>query len=111
MRKIALVVVAAISVLSTVAPAAARRVGIVTAVDTAAHTFVCHWKTSDWTYRITDKTTYAAEDAKDKTKTNAASSADLKVGATVAVDYHQDGGADIADMVILVGASGVGTPP
>ena len=73
---------------------ARARTGTITAIDVADKTFTCHWQASDWTYQLTDKTSFQVGE-------KVASLADLKVGATVQVAYHEDGNAQIADQVTI----------
>jgi hypothetical protein len=73
--------------------------GIVTAVDNGAKTFVCHWKTSDWTYKTTAKTVFHL--AK-----KPADFSDLKAGQTVQVKYHVVGKDWIADRVAITIGTG-----
>ena len=68
--------------------------GIVTTLDDAAKTFGCHWKTRDWTYRTTDKTTF-------RIGSQAGSWSDLKVGQSVKVNYHWQGKNRVADRVTI----------
>ena len=70
------------------------RLGIVTTLDDAAKTFGCHWKTRDWTYRTTDKTTF-------QIGSQAGSWSDLKVGQTVEVGFHWLGKNRVADRVTI----------
>jgi Domain of unknown function (DUF5666) len=70
------------------------RAGIVTTLDDGAKTFGCHWKTRDWTYRTTDKTTF-------RIGGQAGSWSDLKVGQTVKVSYHWQDKNRVADRVTI----------
>ena len=101
MRQIsALFLFAAISILSAVCPADARgdrgTKGVITAIDSSGHTFTCHWESDNWTYRVSGDTTYYVNG------TQVVSFADLKIDGTIEVEYHEDGGARIADRVVLV---------
>ena len=68
--------------------------GTVTAVDAAAMTFSCHWKTGDWTYHVTADTAFHQGGAKVRF-------ADLKPGAIVKVKYHFEGKTEVADTVTI----------
>jgi hypothetical protein len=70
------------------------KTGAVTAIDDAAKTFTCHWKTTDWTFKTNDKTTYSVG-------TKAGSWSDLKVGSEVKVTSHDEGSDHIADQVSI----------
>jgi len=91
MRKIALAVLVSTAL---AAPASAIDAGVVTAVDSAARTFTCHWKTTDSTYQTTEKTVF-------RIGRKAGSWSDLKVGETVQVSYHRQGQDRIADRVTI----------
>jgi hypothetical protein len=71
-----------------------RLEGIVKTLDDAAKTFVCHWKTRDWAYTTTDKTTF-------RIGSQAGSWSDLKVGQTVEVSFHWHGKNRVADRVTI----------
>ena len=91
-----------VSALAIAATAAASNepAGIVTAVDDAAKTFSCHWKTDDWTwtFKTNDKTTYWVGD-------KPGSWADVKVGVEVKVTSHDEAGAKVADKVRIKAAA------
>jgi hypothetical protein len=70
------------------------KAGTVTAIDDAGRTFSCHWKTVDWTYGTADKTVF-------RVGKKTGSFSDLKVGATVKVNYHLVGNERIADRVVI----------
>jgi hypothetical protein len=79
--------------------------GAVTAVDDAAKTFTCHWKTKDWTFKTNDKTTYSVG-------TKAGFWSDLKLGSEVSVSSHDEGSDHIADQVSIKAPKAAGaTPP
>jgi hypothetical protein len=75
--------------------------GTVTAVDAAAKTFTCHWKTGDMTFKTTDKTQYWKGGKQ-------GSWADLKAGDTVSVGYHDEGADRVAETVRIAAAKAAG---
>jgi hypothetical protein len=81
-----------------------KRAGVVTAVDDAAKTFTCQWKTKDWTFKTNDKTTYSVG-------TKAGSWSDLKVGSEVSVTSHDEGSDHIADQVSIKAPKAAGAAP
>jgi len=68
--------------------------GTVTAVDAAAKSFTCHWRTGDRTYGTTDKTVF-------RMGRKRASFSDLKPGEIVQVSYHRAGGERVSDRVTI----------
>jgi len=76
------------------APEERVETGTITAVDAAAMTFSCHWKTGDWTYQVTADTAFHQGGAKVRF-------ADLKRGAVVKVKYHYEGKTEVADTVTI----------
>lgn len=66
--------------------------GAVTAVDAAAKTITCHWKSGDMTFKTTDKTQYTMGG-------KPGSWADVKTGETVSVAYHDEGADHVAETV------------
>ena len=78
---------------------------IVTAVDADAKTFSCQAKSGEpiYTYKTTAKTVFrvAGKRARLSYLWNKGGLSDLKVGATVTVQYHISGGDRIADRVAI----------
>lgn len=68
--------------------------GSVTAIDPAAMTFSCHWKTSDRTYQVSAQTVFRKGGAKVRF-------ADLKQKDIVKVKFHASGQTDVADQVTI----------
>ena len=68
--------------------------GSVTAIDPAAMTFSCHWKTSDRTYQVSAQTVFRKGGAKVRF-------ADLKPKDVVKVKYHTSGQTNVADQVTI----------
>ena len=67
--------------------------GSVVAVDQKAHTFTCQWKTTRWTYKTTDATTF-------RVGRRLGSWSDVKLGVVVSnVRFHRDDGGRVADQV------------
>jgi hypothetical protein len=66
----------------------------VTSIDAAAMTFACHWATGDWTYHVTEKTSFRRDGA-------AATMNDLKTGDVVQVLFHMEGPNEVADAVVI----------
>ncbi len=78
---------------------------IVTAVDDQARTFSCQAKTGEtvYTYKTTARTVFrvAGKRARLSYLWNKGSLSDLKVGATVTVQFHVSGSDRIADRVAI----------
>jgi hypothetical protein len=78
---------------------------IVTAVDNDAKTFSCHAKAGEtvYTYKTTARTIFrvAGKRARLSYLWNKGGLSDLKVGATVTVQFHLSGGDRIADRVAI----------
>jgi hypothetical protein len=92
MRKATGMVLALLIVVS--AAAWAERPGKVTAVDPAAKTFSCMWKTVEKTFAINEQTVILRGQ-------KPGSWADVKVGALVTVRAHARGSQQVADKVIV----------
>ena len=93
----ALTAAVALGLLLTSGGAEARPFGLkagpVVAVDQQAHTFTCQWKTTRWTYKTTDATTF-------RVGRRLGSWSDVKLGVVVSkVHFHRDGGGRVADQV------------
>jgi hypothetical protein len=68
--------------------------GSVTAIDPAAMTFSCHWKSSDRTYQVNAQTMFRKSGAKVRF-------ADLKPKDVVKVKFHTSGKTEVADEVTV----------
>ena len=71
-----------------------QQIGKITAVDAAAMTFGCHWRSDDWTYQTNAKTTFQRGGS-------AVRFADLKTGDVVQVLFHMEGTTEVADVVMI----------
>jgi hypothetical protein len=73
--------------------------GKVTAVNAAARSFDCHWRTKDWTFKTNDKTII-------KVGKKIAAWSEVKAGQTVNIKFHQEGDVRVADRVVLTLGTG-----
>lgn len=71
--------------------------GVITSVNPAIMTFLCHWRTNNWIYKTTGKTVF-------RLGKSPASFANLKVGDTVKVKFHIVDKDWIADRVNIITA-------
>jgi hypothetical protein len=76
---------------------ARSRTGTITGIDLASKKFTCNWQGKEWTYQLTDKTSFQVGLKGEEPGTVS----DLKLGGTVLVAYHNESNADIADQVTI----------
>ena len=94
MRK-ALIVIALLAAFMVTADAATKKkTGTIISVSADAKTFVCQWNKVNYTYKVTDKTTYRIQGK------NSDFSA-IKVGEVVNIGYHYAGKQRVADWVTV----------
>jgi hypothetical protein len=89
-----------LALLATLTPTSAAHTPyrLVTTIDDAAKTFTCRANATEpsWTYNTHERTIFRVHG-----KRRRASFADIKVGDTVAVEYHVKGKERIADRVAI----------
>lgn len=97
---LAVVVLSAVFMVTTAVTAdAAKRktwtkTGKIISVSETDKTFVCEWNKVNWTYKVTDKTTYKAAG-------KVGTFSDVKIGAIVNIGYHSVGKDRVADWVTV----------
>jgi hypothetical protein len=98
MLKVLMAALLAMPAILTPASAAHTPYRLVTAINDVAQTFSCRASTREptWTYNTHERTIFRVHG-----KTRRASFADIKVGDTVAVEYHIKGDERIADRVAI----------